>query len=229
MIFHDTPYEEIIRVMESESEKVRFVQKKIRGRTEKAIKSHCRIPHGEYVSYTVPSSANTYLIWDYLAERRDVHKILIKSGAALMLNNDIGSRELYVIKDYVQDGPEGQRDIRSLHVFTGHFFGRYRERSWPSSRMETMDLLVTFLGRNMAYMFELDHRQLNRRSGYKDACVWQMADGFSFGNRKTVNLSSGKSIEVVRHNTFINESMLYDRQARHTMPEEIVNYILKNI
>ena len=227
MILATSSYPEIFSAIEAEEEKIAYAigkeEKKAIKTFEKSSKRYSLYYTKEY---TVPSSRNRYLIWYFMPDA-DVVKPAFYWGAPLLLDEDNGKRIVIALSSMRAEGKGGSFNVDALQVYNGHFLSRYRERAGLPGEYTTAQVIATLMGNNASCMVQLDMEKMNPNyEKYKDAAVWQLTNGFSFGKQLVCESPSGKTFVVFEHKTYVSSDMLKQQQVDAAIPHEIVEMMM---
>ena len=221
MILENTPYPTVLKVMQEEKEKVYYFLHKLSAKVDSPNYKGNKDVISEI--YTHPKSKNTYLIWGGWITTPVVFSKLgnhnFRLGECLMVNTSNGERMVYSLGDK----NDGGKMVKCLMVYTSHFLRRYRERAGWGEKMSTIDLISTFMNRNME-MIPLDYSEFVKKPVPNGVAI-QMCDGVILGSEEKYNID-GYEFNVVKHNTFIPKSLMKSDQEDALMTKEKMRGII---
>ncbi len=222
MLLPDSTYLEIYRTIVSETEKAQFALMKNENAAWKHIARADRAgePLTWHTQYQHPVSRNRYLLW-YHATPKDGGKVLsLLGGIALMMDSTTGDRTLYMAKNFGRVLAGDRTKHPFLLVYTGHFLSRYRERTGVAAGGDAASLAAVFFARNLGEMNPLcPDSMILQKEKYRNAAAWQTSDGVILGSETAETLPDGRTLTVIRNNTFITHELLHENQAESVVPQ----------
>lgn len=225
MILADSPPEVVFKTLEDEKPKILYALEKYERRAYKDFLQTKRFPFVWCDTYTVPSSHNTYLIW-YYADNKKTAAVRTYNGTALMLDDSKGNKLFYLRRTFSEVDDDARRIPETkyvLHMYTGHFFSRYRDRFDVKSVYKGNEIPALFFGRNVLCEAKLyEDMVVKRADKYKDCAVYQVRDGITFGSETTFNVGSREVLSIV-FKTFVSFDMLKEQQKDHVMNSDLLN------
>lgn len=208
MILFDTPYDEVIRTMLDEWEKVDYAIRKAYARSLKrnSIRNRILLPPTapKIEKYTVPASNNTYSI--VINYENDV----AEAWGFLKSNGDWGHRKVYVLQKNGARCDEPRSAPWTLDIYTGHFLSRYRERSCAGD-WHGDELVARYLARNKKHGIAIPASFVNPAIDDDKQTAIIVDEGVCFGEsrKETVN---GMPVYINENRTFIHKDKLFQEQ-----------------
>lgn len=213
MILYDSTDAEIYLAMKEELPKVAYYVSKEEKNAFKCFRDAKKFPALYHKMYTVPSSMNKYLVWYYAMTFDEYKSATYYYGNALIINDHKHPDKWKAVACRRQRLPD-KKPVESLQIYTGHFFSRYRERVLLDGFPKVNDVVTTFFGRNVAFQYRLEFEKLNinyEKYHFKNGAAWRIDDGVTLGEEEWITVN-GKDVHVVKHNTFLSQSILKDGQ-----------------
>lgn len=217
MILADDDYLTIARLMKEDREKVLFYIQKEDTKVGKRFAKEYKFPQWSYSFYTVPDSRNTYLIWFYALNKKEVIDNYFWNGSCLLLNSSDGKRYAYCLRP--QKDVDTAEKFDSIQIYSGHFFSRYKERMKLPASLNEYEVMTTFFGRNILYFYGLkSDKVMKKPEKYKDAMAYKIDDGVIFGSEQWLPYKNGQLL-VMNNKTFLSNDILKENQ-KENMPSQ---------
>lgn len=225
MIFHDSKYEDIYRIMSRETEKVNYHGRKQNKRILRSFAGKDTWPAIETAIYTVPESRNRYLLWYYCAAPHTQPL----SGSCLFVETPDKGVMTFKLDSYSVTDKGKRYQSEKLQVYNSHFFARYRERIMKGNTETPARLIARYYGRNASFMAQVPPRDIMLEpEKHNNASGWQVCDGLILGTKDKFRIPSGREIEVFRYNTILPHSMLKTNQSQGIIHPDMFTEIERN-
>ena len=225
ILYNDQNFPEIYRQMKDEKEKVDYYLNKIEKESLRYI-AKTPAPCYSFQKITMPKTGNTYLLYYYCLTENERRHGSAFFGNLLLLNDDQGRRVVIRLMKTEERSQYSSRKLDSLHIFTGHFFSRYRERFFSDKDATTDDIVVSFAGRNLGYLHQLKYEEFVKEKDRRDnGAAWIIEDGVSVGASEMIHVND-KPLWIAMHKTYLSPAELKDDQMNSIIPKEVLHEML---
>lgn len=212
MILSTDTYQRIYEQMNDERDRVLYYLRKNEKKVFKRYRQTRDLPVWYCETIHLPKTHNTYLLYYYAESEMEIRDEACWYGAPLLINDEHGHRMAVLLRTMIErDEKTGKEEsYDTLHVYSGHFLSRYRERMRLPDTLSTDELIATYFGRNQGYFASLDYDQfVLEKNRHKCNCAFGIDDGVTFAD-ETI-LESG--VRVLKHNTFLTRKELKGEQV----------------
>lgn len=192
MITETMTSREIYDNIVNDSHKVLIWMEKCRPKAIQLFKKERRFPNCKCFEYDNPSSRNRYIVYFYVEYSSCVDNPTCGHYCIVFFNS-----QRYIVNPqlmpYKHTETRDLQPVRSLMVYTYHFFQRYNERFLKKKGLSPNELVACYLSRNrLITPIEVTEKINRNKSKYGD---WNQAfkirDGFCFSCR----FLEGKNVE----------------------------------
>lgn len=201
----------------------------------KELSASKTFPAWKRYEYVTPNSRNKYIFFYYAADRLSLNN-LMKGIFSVVYYDKTPFIFKWLVSGYRHTPERDFEGVRTIYIYSGHFFQRYNERFINNRSLDMYDVAINFFARNIDYLPIEITKGINKNiEQYGDDHKWgfKVKDGICFAQSAIegqANEKGNKNKDIIDafaflFTTFVPESQMTNVQQEAVLKEHWEKWI----
>lgn len=235
MITSSMTYREMFDHFSKDREKLLYRDDYYLPKAIKELSASKTFPAWKKYEYVTPNTRNKYILFYYAADRRAVNDPM-KGIFSVVYYDKTPFIFKWLVSGYRHTPERDYEGVRTIYIYSRHFFQRYNERFIKDSSLDMYDVAIRFFARNIDYMPIEITKGINKNIeiyGDDGKRGFKVKDGICFAQSAIegqANEEGDKNKDIIDaivflFTTFVPESQMTDEQQEAVLKEHWEKWI----
>lgn len=229
MITSSMTYREMYDHFSKDREKLNYRVDYYLPKAIKELRASKIFPAWKRYEYQTPNTRNKYVFFYYATDRHSVNNPM-KGIFSVVYFDKTPFIFKWLVSGYKHTPERDYEGVRTIYIYTRHFFQRYNERFIKDSSLDMYDVAIRFFARNIDYMPIEITKGINKnieKYGDDGKRGFKVKDGICFAQSAIegkANEDGDKYKDIIDaiaflFTTFVPESQMTDEQQKAVLNE----------